>query len=128
MPGLTLFPMAGTLSWDSFFAFIRRMDTGRAIEELTRQVVDLARPLKVILFGSFARGVQRADSDIDLLVVVPDGTHRRHTAQRLYRDVSNIGIAFDLVVATVSDLERHGDDPGLVYRSALKEGKLLYAA
>ena len=59
---------------------------------------------------------------------MPDGTHRRHTAQRLYREISNIETAFDLVVATVSDLDRHGETNGLVYQTALKEGRLLYAA
>ena len=104
------------------------MEASQTIEDLTRQIVELAHPLKVLLFGSAARGDTTTGSDIDLLVVMPDGTHRRHTAQRLYREISNIKTAFDLVVATVSDLDRHGDTVGLIYHSALKEGKLLYAA
>lgn len=103
------------------------MDPTQTIDELTRQIVELAHPLKVFLFGSAANGTMTADSDIDLLVVMPDGTHRRHTAQRLYREVSNIKTAFDLVVATASDLDRLGTSSGLVYGTALKEGKLIYA-
>ena len=108
--------------------YIHAMEATQTIEELTRQIVELAHPVKVLLFGSAARGEATADSDIDLLVVMPDGTHRRHTAQRLYRDISNIGTAFDLVVATASDLDKHGNTAGLIYQSVLKEGKLLYAA
>lgn len=104
------------------------MVESQTIEELTRQIVELVHPLKVLLFGSAARGDATTESDIDLLVVVPDGTHRRHTAQRLYREISDIKTAFDLVVATVSDLDKHGMTSGLVYQSALKEGKVLYAA
>ncbi|MCF7847631.1 MAG: nucleotidyltransferase domain-containing protein [Kiritimatiellales bacterium] len=104
------------------------METKQTIDELIRQIVELAHPLQIFLFGSVAKGGMSVDSDIDLLVVMPDGTHRRKTAQRLYMDISNIKTAFDLVVATASDLDRHGENSGLIYRAALKEGKLLYAA
>ena len=99
-----------------------------AIDELVQQIVALAHPLRVILFGSAARGDMGPDSDIDLLVVVPDGTHRRRTAQKLYRDIRNAGVPFDVVVATSLDIEKHKDNIGLVYRSALREGKEVYAA
>lgn len=109
-------------------AYIHGMDATQTIEELTRQIVELAHPLKVVLFGSAASGAMTDDSDIDLLVIMPNGTHRRQTAQQLYRGISNINTAFDLIVATVSDIERHENSQSLVYYSALKEGKLLYAA
>ena len=72
--------------------------------------------MQIILFGSAARGDADAQSDIDLLIVVPDGTHRRQTAQRLYREIVGIGVPFDLIVATRGDLER------------LREGREIYAA
>ena len=68
------------------------------------------------------------DSDIDLMVVMPEGTHRRHTAQKLYRDIQGFKVPFDVVVATPSDLIRYGNSPGLIYREVLREGKEVYAA
>jgi predicted nucleotidyltransferase len=88
----------------------------------------MVHPLRIILFGSAARGDFRGDSDIDLLVVMPDGTHRRRTAQRLYTQIRDVGVPFDLIVATTADLDRHQETIGLVYRDALREGKELYAA
>ncbi len=79
-------------------------------------------------FGSAAWGGMTADSDIDLLVVMPDGTHRLHTMQRLYGRIRGVTVPFDILVATVSNLEAHGDAPGLVYRDALRDGRELYAA
>ena len=99
-----------------------------AIDELVSQIIRLAHPLKVILFGSAARGNMNPDSDIDVLVIVSDGTHRRRTAQRLYREIHNIGIPFDVVVANPADIERHKDNVGLIYRSILREGKEVYVA
>ncbi len=95
---------------------------------LVNAIVATVHPLRVVLFGSAARGDAGPDSDVDLLVVMPDGTHRRHTAQALYRQIRGIGLPFDLIVATRSDLERHGNDPGLIYATILREGKILYAA
>lgn len=98
------------------------------LDRLVQAIVDRVAPLRIILFGSTARGDAGADSDIDLLIVVADGTHRRQTAQRLYREINGIGAPFDLVVATRSDLEQHADNKGLIYRSVLREGREVYAA
>jgi predicted nucleotidyltransferase len=100
----------------------------KIIEELVRRVVEIARPLRVILFGSAARGTMGPDSDLDLLIVMPEGAHRRHTAQLLYRRINGLGVPFDLVVATPGDLEKHKDNIGLIYRTVLREGKEVYAA
>ena len=35
---------------------------------------------------------------------------------------------FDLVVTTRSDLERHAENRGLIYRAVLREGREVYAA
>jgi hypothetical protein len=37
-------------------------------------------------------------------------------------------VDFDLVVATPSDLEKHRDNIGLIYRNILQEGRELYAS
>lgn len=103
-------------------------DVTAEIEHLVSLIVAEAHPLRVILFGSAARGDMTPDSDVDLLVVMPDGTHRLHTMQRLYARVRGVTVPFDILVATTGDLEVHGDALGLVYRDALREGRELYAA
>jgi predicted nucleotidyltransferase len=103
-------------------------DLNDKIRELVRQIVALVHPLEIILFGSAARDEAGPDSDVDLLVVMPDGTQRRQTAQKIYRQVNRVGVPFDVLVATRADLEKHKDNIGLVYRSILREGKGIYAA
>jgi len=98
------------------------------LDQLIREIVEAVHPLRILLFGSAARGEMNPRSDVDLLVVVPDGTHRRRTARHLYRTVEGVTMPFDVIVATPSDLEKHRDNPGLVYRSVLREGKTVYAA
>ena len=98
------------------------------LASLTEQIVKLARPVRIILFGSRVRGLQSRASDYDLLVVVKDGSRRREIAQNLYRNIRNIRTPFDLVVATESDLEEHGDNPYFIYKNAVDEGTKLYEA
>jgi predicted nucleotidyltransferase len=102
-------------------------DSGQ-IERLVRLIVEAVHPLRIVLFGSAARGQTTPDSDIDLLVVMPEGTHRRRTSQLLYRTIRGIRTPFDLIVATPGDLEKHRDNVGLIYRNALREGRTMYGA
>jgi predicted nucleotidyltransferase len=95
---------------------------------ILQRVIRAVHPLRVVLFGSAARGEMTADSDVDLLVVMPNGTHRRKTMEYLHTQLSGVPFPVEIIVATPEDLERYGQSIGLVYRSALEEGRELYAA
>lgn len=98
------------------------------LRRLTSAIVDCVQPERIVLFGSAASGKMHPQSDIDLMIVMPEGTHRRRTAQKLYREIRGFKVAFDLVVATPSDLTRYGKSPGLIYCDILRHGKEIYAA
>ena len=51
----------------------------QALDELVTRIVEAVHPLKIILFGSAARGEMGPDSDVDVMVVMPEGTHRLDT-------------------------------------------------
>ena len=104
------------------------MITDQQMSELVERIVDAVEPIRIILFGSMARGEAGRCNDIDVLVVVREGVHRRKSAQLIYRRLLGFGIPVDVVVATPSDLELYRDSPGLVYREAIREGRELYAA
>jgi predicted nucleotidyltransferase len=97
------------------------------LDRLVRQIVDAVHPLQIILFGSAARGEMGPDSDLDVLVVMPDPVHVRRVAQFIHQSLRKIGRPVDVAVATPALLERHRDNIGLIYRTILEEGKLVYA-
>ena len=97
------------------------------ITEIVNRIVAAVSPLKIILFGSAARDEMTPDSDVDILVVMPDGTHRLDTMGYLHKVLLGLKVAVDIIVATPSDLEKHKDTVGLVYREILREGKEIYA-
>ncbi len=96
--------------------------------ETLKRILAVVKPKKVILFGSAARGEMHRNSDIDLLVVVPSGMHRRKTAQKIYRNLIGVGFAADIIVVTEDDVERLKDNTSLIIQPALEEGRVLYAA
>ena len=98
------------------------------LDELVRRIVEAVHPLKIILFGSAARGEMGPDSDVDLMVVMPEGTHLGYTAEHIYLSVRGVGIPYDVVVATPGDIEKHRDTPWLIYRDVAREGRTVYAA
>ncbi len=59
---------------------------------------------------------------------MPDGVHRRRTAQAIYRGLAGLGVAKDIVVVTESDVREHGQNPSLVLCPALREGREIYCA
>jgi uncharacterized protein len=98
------------------------------LDEIVRRILEVVAPKRLILFGSAARGEMGSESDLDILVIVPDGVHRRRTAQAIYRRLAGIGLPKDIVVATESDVREHGGNPAMVLCPALREGKELYHA
>jgi len=99
----------------------------RKLSEIIRRIVKVAAPEKIILFGSAARGEMGPDSDLDFLIITACD-HRRNTARKIRRRLIGIGFPIDIIVAKPEDIERYRNAIGLIYRPALKEGKVLYAA
>ena len=102
--------------------------TPAVLDELTRRIVEAAHPKRIVLFGSAARGDMGPDSDLDVLVIMPDGIHRRQTAKTICRALFNLGWAKDVVVVTEDDVRRYAEEPSLVICPALQEGKEIYRA
>jgi len=98
------------------------------LDELVRRIVEAVHPLRIILFGSAARGETGPESDVDVMVVMPEGTDRRRTAGRIYMQFQGLGFPVDVVVATPEQLDRHRDDIGFIYYDVIREGKEIYAA
>lgn len=93
---------------------------------MVTRIVDAVAPERIILFGSAARGTMGPHSDLDLLVVTSHPDRCGDADAAIRRALHPVQVEFDLVVATPDDLERYGRSIGLVYRSALEEGRELY--
>ena len=96
------------------------------VHEMVRRIVARFAPLRIILFGSHARGTAGPDSDVDLLVIMHVSESRFATMLAIRECLHGIGLAKDIVVATPQDVARDGDVVGTLLYPALREGKVLY--
>lgn len=96
------------------------------LDEIVKRITRGFHPLKIILFGSWARGDARPDSDYDLLVVLPQVENKRLSAVQIGNSLSDLPISKDIVVTTPSEIAARGDMIGNVLRPALREGKVVY--
>jgi len=97
-----------------------------ALDEIVHRIVAVAQPEKIILFGSAARGKIGPRSDLDLLVVKRGPVHRRKLAGDIYMNLHGAKYSVDVIVATPEDLERYGNSHALIYKPALREGRVIY--
>lgn len=95
------------------------------LDEIIRRVVDVARPEKIILFGSAARGEMNRHSDVDLLII-KDGADALELMGEIYMNLDGVGAAVDAVVVTPDDIERYRDSHAVIIKPALQEGRVVY--
>lgn len=86
-------------------------------------------PDEVWLFGSRARGDHRPDSDIDLMVVLPDGLDRSaYTLEAARRPLLGGGAPVDVLPVARSAFDSHPEALGGLVAAAKAEGQRLYRA
>ncbi len=97
-----------------------------AIREAVERIATRFHPLKIILYGSRARGEGGPDSDADLLVVMPVNGSKRQQAVQMDLALEGIPIPIDLIVVTPEEVEEYRETNGSIIREAVREGKVLY--
>ena len=103
-----------------------------AVEELNLILPELRRELArclgdelvgLYLYGSYARGEQTSDSDIDVLVVVRDASKRPELWDRTLNAVAGICLKYDTLISDVIvSEERFRNEQSPLLISVRREG------
>jgi predicted nucleotidyltransferase len=79
------------------------------LNEVVRRVLTVARPDRIILFGSAGTGQMTKDSDIDLLVVEPEPANPRDRSVRIRRALGDVQYPVDVIVMSSERFEETKD-------------------
>jgi predicted nucleotidyltransferase len=102
--------------------------TQEKVDLAVKTAVEVAQPSRVILFGSWARGEAKWDSDLDLAVLIPDSAEPRlgEIRRALRRRLDKLPMTIDLVMATEGYAGDLGDSVNSVYHKILRDGRVAY--
>ena len=98
------------------------------LTDIVRRIVRAAKPEKIVLFGSAARGEMGPDSDYDVLVIKGGKYDYWRMMDRISDELCGKDAAVDVVLVTPQDVERYRNSFCLVICPALEEGKVVYDA
>ena len=101
----------------------------QVLPEIVRRLCQALAPTTIYLYGSCAYGKVGPDSDVDLLVVVPDSelTFFQRGAVA-YRALRRIGVPVDVQVYTRREFEDRAALPVSFERTVRTKGRVLHAA
>jgi predicted nucleotidyltransferase len=96
------------------------------IEDLVGRVVARARPRKVILFGSYAKGTARIGSDVDLAVVRETELQVARRGDDIKPVLASTLVPVDLHVFTPEEMEEYGRDESSFVNTVLTTGRVVF--
>ena len=100
--------------------------TEELLQEVVRRIVSVGSPNKIVLFGSWARGQARPDSDLDLLIIEESDLPRHRRAGRHRMVLLGLFPAKDIVVWTPDEVAQWQHVSNAFITTILAEGRVLY--
>lgn len=101
--------------------------TPQKVQSAIEKIIEVSKPRKLILFGSYSQGKIDLNSDLDVLVVTGDKIENfRKESVRIRRALKGIIMPLDILVISENRLEQMVKVPGLIYQEAIKHGKIVY--
>lgn len=98
-----------------------------SIDQAVKSLVEALEPRQIYLFGSCATGKVTDESDIDLLVVVPDSASDKLTnTRKAYRVTSELPYPKDIIVDCESVFQKRSKWVSSIEREVLETGKVVY--
>ncbi len=106
---------------------ILRKLTPETIEYVWRKIVEVIHPVKIILFGSWAAGEAKKDSDLDLFVIHDLPESSRMVRRKVGRLFLHRRFGLDLIVRNQQQVDANVADRNPFYTEHIfKRGVVLY--
>jgi predicted nucleotidyltransferase len=97
------------------------------IKAFVKAVAERFKPHRIVLFGSYAYGKPTTDSDVDLLVVMPEDRRQGRVASQI-RDEIAADFPIDLIVRTPEDIQWRLAEGDCFLQEIFSKGQVMYEA
>jgi len=104
----------------------RRRIPIQAIRAVVKQIAEKFQPDQVILFGSYAYGNPRPESDVDLLVIMETRLRNTEQAAQIARAL-DYHFGLDLLVRSPRQMAERLTLGDFFMQEIMEKGKMLYA-
>lgn len=105
---------------------LKQTRTSQIISDIVKRIRTDCNPDKIILFGSYAKGTPRFDSDIDLLVIKDSNLRRDERDKEIRKSLKDIRFPLDIFVYTPREVDEYSRLKGSFLSTIFKEGRVLY--
>jgi len=100
--------------------------TQEILDGIVERIVSAFHPHKIILFGSYAKGNAREDSDIDLLVIM-DSDERPARRNMRVSEIAHVPfLPMDILVRTPDEIKQRLEINDFFIIEILESGRVLY--
>lgn len=96
------------------------------IHDIAKRISNTFYPEKIILFGSYADGTQKEDSDIDLLIIQDSDVPIQQRGFEIRMTLRDFKIPFDIIVYTPQEYDLEKKKNSVFMKSIITKGKVLY--
>lgn len=103
-----------------------RRVTKRQIAAAARHIAEKFDPEKIILFGSYAYGKPRPESDVDFLVIMRERLPWPKQEAEIYKSFRPYPFAMDILVETPVHLKQRIGQGDNFLREITEQGHILY--
>ena len=97
------------------------------LSEVRARLIHVLHPKDIILFGSYAKGTATPESDVDLFIIMPEGTETKRSmvieARRAIKGVLySRDLSFDVLVKSAESFDRYKTYPGTIQHEVASYG------
>ena len=101
-------------------------DTTDRLNTITQKLVERIQPEKIVVFGSYATGQAKPESDVDLLIILESNLRRDQRQEAISQVLRPRDFPVDILAYTPSEVSACTNDPHSFLRYILTTGKVLY--
>ena len=99
------------------------------LKQVTEIIKQKADPVRIVLFGSRARGDYTASSDYDILIIIKNVKNEREITREIYKELYTQGVDLDIELTAVDENRWNNvkERFDLIYRNIDSEGIEIYS-